>query len=114
MQKRQQAEGQVGMWPFQNQQVWTRPIPAERASWCLTSAAFNDCFRAEFSHLTTFALTSQFGWRPEWSRYHLRPVSAGKAVITSSDIKKSYFYCVHQCKCSCYSPACKFMYVQTL
>lgn len=56
MQKRQQAEGQVGMWPFQNHQVWTRPLPAERASWCLTSAAFNDCLSAESSssdHLCT-------------------------------------------------------------
>lgn len=47
--KRQQAEGQVEMWPFQNQQVWTGPLPAERASWCLTRAAFNDCLRAESS-----------------------------------------------------------------
>lgn len=37
------------MWPFQNQQVWTEPLPAERASWCLTSAAFNDCLSAESS-----------------------------------------------------------------
>lgn len=40
---------QVGMWPFQNQQVWSRPLPAEWASWCLTSAAFNDCLSAESS-----------------------------------------------------------------
>lgn len=46
---RQKAEGQVAMWPFQNQQVWTGPLSAERASWCLISAAFNDGLSAESS-----------------------------------------------------------------
>lgn len=68
---RSQQSGPAGVWP----------VPL-----LMTALAL------KVPHLTTFALTSQFGWRPEWSRYHLRPVSAGKAVITSSNFKKSYFY----------------------
>lgn len=100
------------MWLFQNHQVWTWPLPAERASWCLTSAAFNDCLSAESSssdHLCTNL--------PVWleTRVVTLPfASAGKAVITSSNFKKSYFYSDHQLQCSCYGPACKFMYLQTL
>lgn len=103
------------MCPFRNHQVWTRPLPAERASWCLTSAAFNDCLSAESSPsdhlctnlpvwLETRVVTLPFVARECWQSCYYK-LKLQKVVFLQR---------LHQLQCSCYGPACKFMYLQTL
>lgn len=73
---------------FQNQQVWTRALPAERASWCLTDAAFNDCLSSKSSSSDNLCTIL-----PVWLEHQVEtlPFAAcdrWQAVIMSLDFQK--------------------------
>lgn len=78
---------------FQNQQVWTWALPAERASWCLTDAAFNDCLSSKSSSSDNLCSIL-----PVWLEHQVEtlPFAAcdrWQAVIMSLDFKKKKKRC---------------------